>query len=178
MPLTKTILQAICPNAPERVIDLYLGYLVLAMNEFEINTRLRQAAFIAQIAHECGDFRYMRELWGPTDAQLKYEGRADLGNIRIGDGKRYRGRGAIQLTGRANYKKYGELLGLDLESTPDLAESPTVVFRIAGCFWKTHGLNELADSESFRTITKRINGGLNGYANRIAYYERALEFMQ
>lgn len=178
MILTKTIFNAIVPNCPEKLVDLYLRYINQAMVEFEINTRLRQAAFVAQIAHETGSFRYMREIWGPTAAQQGYEGRADLGNNRLGDGKRFKGRGAIQLTGRANYKKYGELLGLDLESVPELAESSEHCFRIAGGFWKTHGLNELADTGLFKTITKRINGGTNGLPERIDFYEKALEYMQ
>ncbi|MEQ1624980.1 MAG: glycoside hydrolase family 19 protein, partial [Sediminibacterium sp.] len=101
-----------------------------------------------------------------------------LGNTESGDGKRFKGRGAIQLTGRANYKKYGQLLGLDLENNPKLAESAEHGFRIAAAFWKTHGLNELADSGLFKSITKRINGGTNGLAERTEFYERALEYMK
>ena len=115
----------------------------------------------------------MNELWGPTAAQKKYEGRKDLGNINEGDGKRYKGRGAIQLTGRTNYIKYGKLLNLDLENNPELAALPENAFRIAGQFWKDHGLNELADKSDFETITRRINGGLNGFFERLEFYNKA-----
>ena len=102
-----------------------------------------------------------------------YEGRKDLGNTQPGDGKRYKGRGPIQLTGRANYQKFGDLLGLDLINNPTIAATKEVGFRIAGLFWQSHGLNELADQQQFETITRRINGGLNGQADRVMYYERA-----
>lgn len=115
----------------------------------------------------------MEEIWGPTPAQKRYEGRRDLGNVHPGDGSRFRGRGPIQITGRANYQKYGDLLGIDLVNSPMLAASKEVAFRIAGSFWKTHGLNDLADSEKFVDITKRINGGLNGLEDRQARYARA-----
>jgi len=175
--LTPNTLMKIAPSITSGLSVLYCPFINSAMDEFEINTRLRQAAFIAQIAHETGGLRYMREIWGPTEAQLSYEGRQSLGNIRTGDGKRYRGRGAIQLTGRTNYQKYGDLLGLDLINDPELACTKEVAFRIAGCFWKTHGLNELADTELFKSITKRINGGINGYNDRLAYYNRAREVL-
>lgn len=102
-----------------------------------------------------------------------YEGRKSLGNTQPGDGKRFKGRGPIQLTGRANYQKYGELLKLDLIGNPKQAATPAVGFRIAALFWKLHGLNQLADAGDFVTITKRINGGLNGLAERQKYHTRA-----
>jgi predicted chitinase len=83
------------------------------------------------------------------------------------------GRGPIQITGRANYKRYGDLLDLPLVANPEMAETPEVAFRVAGAFWKTHGLNELADKQMFKTITKRINGGYNGLDDRVKYYGRA-----
>lgn len=146
--------------------------LVGAMDEFEINTPLRAAAFLAQIAHESAQLRYMEEI---ADGSA-YEGRKDLGNVIAGDGKRYKGRGPIQLTGRTNYRDYGKELGLDLENEPTLAALPNVGFRIAGCFWKRKGLNALADAGEFRKISIRINGinkktgEPNGLADRIKYY--------
>jgi putative chitinase len=167
-------LRAIMPNLKQQKADDYFPHLHKAMGEFGINeNRLRQAAFLAQVAHESGEFRYMREIWGPTKAQKGYEGREDLGNTHPGDGKRYMGRGPIQITGRANYKRYGDLLDLPLVANPELAETPEVAFRVAGAFWKTHGLNELADKQMFKTITKRINGGYNGLDDRVKYYGRA-----
>ena len=162
----------------DALCEKYYPYIVDAMKEFNINNTLRQAAFIAQVAHETGRFKFMREIWGPTAAQLLYEGRGGLGNIKPGDGKLYRGRGAIQLTGRANYVKYGKLLNVNLVDNPEVAGSPPFAFRIAGCFWEQHGLNELADEGSLETITRRINGGLNGYAERKAFYERGLEVIK
>ena len=95
------------------------------------------AAFLAQVAHESGNFRYIREIWGPTPAQRGYEGRRDLGNTQPGDGKRYMGRGYIQITGRANYRRYGKKLGIDLENNPELAEQPDIAARVAVEYWKT-----------------------------------------
>jgi len=175
--ITHAILQAIMPHLSPNKRSLYLPNLNAAMQKFEINTPLRVAAFLAQIAHESGELFYMEEIWVPTKAQKGYEGRADLGNTEEGDGYRFRGRGPIQLTGRANYKKYGDLLGVNLVADPDLAQTSTWAFQTAGLYWNSHGLNELADQntdESFRLITKRINGGFNGLADRQKYYEAAL----
>ncbi len=172
--LTVAQLRAIMPNLKQDKAEAYFPYLKSAMQEFGITVNmLREAAFLAQIAHESGEFRYMREIWGPTATQNGYEGRADLGNTQPGDGKRFMGRGPIQITGRTNYKKYGDLLGLPLVDKPEMAEIPEVAFRVAGAFWKTHGLNELADQQDFKTITKRINGGYNGSEDRTQYYDRA-----
>ena len=119
----------------------------------------------------------MREIWGPTKAQAKYEGRADLGNSVKGDGSKYRGRGLIQITGRANYAECGEALGLDLLTHPELLEKPQHACMSAAWFWSSRGLNTLADAGKFDTITLRINGGQNGAADRRALYARALEVL-
>jgi predicted chitinase len=139
------------------------------MQEFQITSYLREAAFLAQLAHESGELRYMEEI----ASGAAYEGRKDLGNTQPGDGKRYKGRGPIQLTGRANYQKYGDLLDLDLINNPTMAATPQVGFRIAGQFWQLNGLNPLADQQNFKEITKRINGGYNGLVDRTMYYDRA-----
>lgn len=155
--------------------ELWAAPITAAMAEYEVNTKFRQSAFLAQAAHESGGFKYVRELWGPTDAQSKYEGRADLGNTQPGDGSRFRGRGLIQITGRANYAACGEALGLDLLAHPELLEEPENAARSAGWFWRDYKhLNELADQQLFSAITRRINGGTNGLAERIALYHRAL----
>lgn len=133
----------------------------------------RVANFVGQAAHESGDFRFMREIWGPTAAQRGYEGRADLGNIRPGDGRRYLGRGIFQLTGRANYRAAGDALGLDLEANPELVESPAVAVQTATWFWRTRNLNVLADAGEDDRITRRINGGTNGIAERRQRVARA-----
>jgi predicted chitinase len=175
--ITRNQLSRIMPGATESNIDLYLGPLNAAMAEFDITTPLRKAAFLAQITHESGQLRWMAELWGPTGAQLRYDPpnrkAKELGNIHKGDGRRYKGRGPIQITGRGNYRKYGALLGIDLEANPDKAANADVGFRIAGAFWKTHGLNELADKCMITAITKAINGGTNGIKERLAFYRVA-----
>ena len=153
--------------------QIYLEPLNLSMDEFEINTHARQAAFLAQVAHESGSLRYVREIASGE----AYEGRRDLGNTEPGDGPRFRGRGLIQVTGRSNYRRCGDDLGLDLLSRPELLELPIHAARSAGWFWQSRGLNELADKGEFKLITKRINGGLNGLADRLAYYERACEVL-
>jgi putative chitinase len=175
--LTDLALKQIMPTLSEAKRQLYLPFINKVMEDYEINSMLRASAFLAQIAHESGELRFMQELWGPTPAQKRYDppGKkaTELGNTQPGDGKRYKGRGAIQITGRANYKKYGDLLGVDLVGNPDLAATPQYAFSTAGLFWKLNGLNELADVQDFIAITKRINGGLNGLAERQKYYEIA-----
>lgn len=167
--VTDDELRQIMPNCSQAKRTDYLPYIQQAMQEFGITSYLREAAFLAQLSHESGELRYMEEI----ASGAAYEGRKDLGNTQPGDGKRYKGRGPIQLTGRANYKKYGDLLGIDLINNPTMAATPQVGFRIAALFWQSHGLNELADQQKFETITRRINGGINGLADRIKYYERA-----
>ena len=167
--ITDDELRQIMPNCAAAKRADYLPYIQQAMQEFDITLYLRETAFLAQLAHESAELRYMEEI----ASGAAYEGRADLGNTQPGDGKRYKGRGPIQLTGRANYKKYGDLLGLDLINNPTTAATPQVGFRIAGLFWKSNGLNELADQQQFEKITRRINGGLNGQTDRVMYYERA-----
>ncbi|HWO00677.1 MAG TPA: glycoside hydrolase family 19 protein [Blastocatellia bacterium] len=167
--VTDDELRQIMPNCPAEKRSLYLPFIQQAMEEFDIEAYQREAAFLAQLAHESAELRYMEEI----ASGAAYEGRKDLGNTQPGDGKRYKGRGPIQLTGRANYQKYGALLGLDLVGNPTIAATPQVGFRIAGQFWKLNGLNELADQQNFEKITRRINGGLNGQADRVKYYERA-----
>jgi putative chitinase len=166
--ITADELKRILPLAGKRA-DTFCAPLNIAMGEFEINTPARQAAFIAQIAHESGQFLYVREL----ASGAAYEGRADLGNTMKGDGVRFKGRGLIQVTGRANYKACGAALGLDLILYPELLEQPMYACRSAGWFWKSRGLNELADAGDQVKITRRINGGTNGLAERLAYFEIA-----
>ncbi len=170
-------LRQIMPSISSDKLDMYLPFLNSTMDKFEIDTPLRAAAFVAQLAHESGEFKFMQEIWGPTAQQLKYEPPStvatNLGNTEPGDGARFKGRGPIQITGRANYQRYGDMLGVDLVENPDLAATPQIAFALAGLFWKTNGLNELADIQDFIKITKRINGGTNGLPSRQKYYERA-----
>lgn len=179
--ISDNALKKIMPNLSDAKRAAYLPFLQRALAEFAVNVPLREAAFLAQVAHESGEFRWMEEIWGPTAAQKKYEPPSDtatkLGNTQPGDGKRFKGRGPIQITGRANYGKYGGLLRVDLVNNPEKAAMPEVGFRVAGLFWQRNGLNELADREMFETITKKINGGLNGYEDRLKYYTRAKQVL-
>jgi putative chitinase len=153
----------------------WLPFIESAMSEFGIDTPLRKAAFLAQIGHESGGLKWTREIWGPTAAQARYEVRQDLGNHEPGDGVRFLGRGLIQLTGRHNFSEASKALGVDLLANPTLLSDPDLASRSAAWFWKTHGLNELADFGDAlqERICKRINGGLNGYPERLALYEAA-----
>ena len=179
--ITQSQLKSIMPNLSALKLQQYLAHLNTAMQAYGVNTMLRTAAFVAQLAHESAEFRFMEEIWGPIPAQTRYEPLSELakrlGNTQPGDGKRFKGRGPIQITGRFNYKKYGDLLGADLVGQPELAAQPAVAFSTAGLFWKTNGLNELADSEQFVTITRRINGGTNGLPDREKYYARAKDVL-
>lgn len=174
--ITYEFLRALYPTCPPAKLHLYLPALTSAMTEFAINTPKRAAAFLGQVGQESGELKWFREIWGPTPAQLRYEGRVDLGNTQKGDGKRFMGRGPIQITGRANYREFGRLLGLPLEAQPELAEDYAVGFRIAGAYWQKKGLNAFADVGNIREITRRINGGYTHYAERLAYTNKALSF--
>jgi putative chitinase len=193
-------LSRILPRLPQARRDEYLPHLLGAMDEFEINTPLRAAAFVAQLAHESAEFTRFEEnlnyswqglravfpKYFRTDAEARefhrqperianrvYADRLGNGDEESGDGWRYRGRGPLQITGRENYQKYGGLLGLDLVADPARAAAPEVGFRTAALFWRRNGLNEMADGQQFKTITKRINGGFNGLEDRTRYYEAA-----
>src|SRR5262245_10250299 len=182
--VTAEQLQSIMPRLrPEKNAEL-LPFLTSAMAEFAIEAPARAAAFLAQLAHESGHFRFMEEIWGPTPAQNRYEPvttlSAALGNTNVGDGKLFKGRGPIQLTGRANYQRFGDLLTVDLVANPPQAATPDVAFRVAGLFWSKKGLNELADAataDAFKEITRRINGGFNGLAERQAFYATARDVL-
>jgi putative chitinase len=170
--ITLQQLRAIAPHAPDACLDP----LNAAMHEAGITTPLRQAAFIAQLALECAEFREFEEEWGPTADQVRYEHSARLGNTQPGDGYRYRGRGGIQLTGRANYRACGAALGLDLESHPELAAAPEHRYRVSCWYWDAHKLSPLADDGDFIAITRAINGiGMYALRQRQAYYALALK---
>jgi putative chitinase len=164
--LTIKKLAAIMPHSTAENRERFIGPLNDAMAEFSINTPKRMAAFLAQVAHESGSLRYVREI----ASGAAYEGRRDLGNNQPGDGRRFRGRGLIQVTGRANYESCGKALRLDLIERPELLENPIEACRSAAWFWSTHGCNELADAGEFGAITRKINGGLTHQKERLALY--------
>ncbi len=175
--VTEAQLHAVMPRLAAAKVSQYIGYLNAALNEFQINTRLRICAFLGQVAHESGELAWFHEFASGMEYDITKNARLarELGNVNPGDGPRYKGRGPIQLTGRNNYIACGKALGLDLVDNPDLAVQPSIAFRTAGWFWSTRGLNALADKSDYRTITLRINGGYTGYADRVMYYERALK---
>ena len=164
-------LQSIMPNLT--YAEEYLPYLNEAMAEAEINTPLRQGAFLAQLAHESGELQWFEEFADGWD----YEWREDLGNIYEGDGPLYKGRGPIQLTGRHNYTMAGEALGLDLVNDPWQVASPEVGFRTACWYWNYGSawgdLNVYADAGDFDSTCLGVNGGWNGYDERCRYYNVA-----
>lgn len=179
--LTDLHLSQIMPHAAQSRRQAFLPFLAAAMQRYKVDNLPRAAAFLAQLAHESGELQYMEEIWGPTAAQRRYEPDTplsrDLGNTQKGDGFRFKGRGPIQVTGRANYARYGQALGVDLVATPELAAKPDLGFAIAGVYWTKNGLNALADAGDFKAITRRINGGYNGLAEREAYYRRAKQVL-
>lgn len=178
MKVTAEQLLKIMPYARKRV-DAFLEPLNAAMEEFGITTPARQAAFLAQVGHESGQLQYVREIasgaaydTGTLAKRLGNTPEAD------GDGQRFKGRGLIQITGRANYAACGAALGLGLLTRPELLEIPINACRSAAWFWKTNGLNELADAGDQVRITRRINGGTNGLADRLALFTVAAEVLK
>ena len=170
--VTGAQLHVIMPLAGARA-EVFAPILSDVMLFRQINTPARAAAFLAQVGHESGQLRYLREIWGPTPAQTRYEGRADLGNTQPGDGKRFMGRGLIQITGRANYAACGTALGVDLVGQPELLERPEYAAGSAAWFWLKNNLNRFADRGDFVGLTRAINGGTNGIGDRRALWERA-----
>lgn len=154
------------------------------MARYGIDTPQRQAHFLAQIGHESGGLRYTTELWGPTPAQQRYEGRADLGNTQPGDGSLFRGHGLLQITGRANHARARDRLpgAPDFEQYPALLAQPEWAALSAAQFWDEHGLNKWADAGDVDGVSDLINrghktaavGDANGYAERARLTEQGL----
>lgn len=167
-PLTVEQLKAISTYISDSNANNYLPQINATLAKYQINTPMRVCHFLAQIIHESGSFNYTKELDG-GDA---YEGRADLGNNQPGDGPRYKGRGFIQLTGRANYQAYSGAIGVDVISNPDLVATDYPA-DVSGWFWEQHHLNYLADQDGLTAITKIINGGTNGLQDRLFWLGKA-----
>lgn len=169
MELTIDIIKKIAPTATTKNIQKYLPFLNHAMPRYEINTELRIASFLSQVLVESGALFYSEEI----ASGKAYEGRKDLGNTEVGDGVKFKGRGLIQTTGRANYQQVKNLLGIDCITNPELLEEPKWAVETACLYWKTRKLNDIADKGDIKLISKRVNGGTNGLNERIAYYEKA-----
>eukprot|EP01107_Rhizomastix_libera_P004286 TRINITY_DN17324_c0_g1_i1.p1 TRINITY_DN17324_c0_g1~~TRINITY_DN17324_c0_g1_i1.p1 ORF type:complete len:264 (+),score=36.73 TRINITY_DN17324_c0_g1_i1:22-792(+) len=163
--LTAEQLRSICPRITAAVAASYAPLLNTALQEAQVNTPLRIAHFMAQVAHESGELAW----WEEFASGEEYEGRTDLGNTQPGDGKRFKGRGPIQITGRANYKSCGDALGVDLISTPTLLLEPKYGFRSASWYWNSRGINAKADRDDLIACTKAVNGGTNGLEDRRAH---------
>lgn len=163
-------LRAICPYASKNV-DVFISYLNKYMHVYGIITREQKAMFIAQVAHESGSFRYTQEI----ASGKAYEGRKDLGNVHEGDGKFFKGRGLLQITGRTNYKLCSLALFFDdrLLKTPQLLETPEYAVASACWYWDSHNLNAYAND--IVTCTEKINGGHNGLKERKEFYKTALK---
>lgn len=180
--MSKEELRKIARYATEANINKFYPHLKKFMDEYEIVGKLRESAFIAQIIHESGSFRYVREL----ASGKAYEGRKDLGNIYPGDGPKYKGRGLIQITGRSNYTEISKEFNVDFVNNPELLEQPEWATKSACWWWHKRKLNNIADQwdptnnndVNFRKITKIINGGYNGYADRKAHYDLALKILK
>jgi putative chitinase len=197
---TKEQLQSIIGNNPN--LDGWYEALSSVLPEYEIDSPQRVAAFIAQCTHESGGFKRLKEnlnykweslrkvfsKYFPTDelaqeyahkqeqiANRVYGGRMGNGDESSGDGFRYCGRGLIQLTGRNNYTKFAESIGMAVEEVPALLETFEGAVKSACWFWKTNNLNQYADAGDILTMTKRINGGTIGLEDRIKHYNHALE---
>jgi len=170
-------LHRVCMYAPVARVALMLPPFNASLPAADISTPLRGAMYLAQLAHESAEFRCLQVLVSGAayDPLLNPKLAAEVGNTKPGDGRRYKGRGAIPLTGRANYAKAGPALELDLLEHPELAAEPANAFRVSAWFWRTYGLNAYADAGDVEGATRRINGGLNGLVHRLEYYRRSRE---
>jgi putative chitinase len=163
-PTTMAALFARCGAATAIAEELGLAAAVHFPAAGLLDSTSRLAHAMAQLGHESDGFRAMEEY----ASGAAYEGRADLGNVQVGDGRRFKGRGPIQVTGRANYRLYGRKIGIDLERRPELASAPSIGLHVSCAYWTDKGLNSLADADDVEAITRRINGGNNGLADRRA----------
>lgn len=165
-------------GARRDLAELYAPHLDAACARYEINTPLRLAHFLAQVGHESSALVHSREVWGPTAAQERYEGRIDLGNTQAGDGRRYMGRGLLQTTGRSNYRALRDRLrarGIDapdFEAAPELLEKPDWASLSACDYWAMRGINRMADRDDHHAVTLAVNGGTNGIEDRRRRLER------
>lgn len=189
MNLTLQQLKTIFPKTSDIIIERYRPHLNNWMTFYKIDTFARATAFLAQIGHESGGLIYTEEI---ASGRL-YEDRKDLGNVNPGDGVKFKGRGLIQITGRANYNQLDTAFSLEGEllDDPDLLKQPSYAVRSACWYWDNRKLNEVADKPDnwtklylnktrtkFEWITIRINGGLTGYQDRVAYWNRAKKALQ
>lgn len=172
--ITPDILYSIFGKGTKQRCQTYAPILAEEMGKYGIQSAVRAAAFLAQIGHESGRLLYTEEIASGKAYDTGSKARV-LGNTPLpdGDGQLYKGRGLIQITGRANYTQLSKALGYDFIAEPQALARPTWAARSAMWWWNSRGLNALADSVDFQKITKIINGGLNGYADRVALWKKA-----
>lgn len=187
--MTPAQLKAATGCASLTLAEAWLGFIEAAMRAYDIDTPARQAAFLANVGHESGGLHYTSELWGPTATQARYEGRKDLGNTQPNDGRRFRGHGLIQVTGRYNHARVRDRMRAKFpgHNVPDFEQYPELLAQFewaalsAADFWDDHNLNEWADRGDFDGVCDIINrgrktereGDANGYADRLARYNVA-----
>ncbi len=146
------------------------------MHKYDILDKQTLVGLLATVRVETGGFKPVHE-WGGASYWKRYEGRKDLGNVHSGDGVKYHGRGYVQLTGGANYKTYGQKLGVDLENNPDLAMDPNVSALVLACYFKERGVATAARSGDWRRVRKLVNGGYPGWDVFDKYVQRAKKRM-
>lgn len=204
--VTLELLQLLCPKTKKDVLVQYVDPLHTVAEYYEMyDNKRRIAGFLAQLAHESGGFNFVKEnlnysadglrktfaKYFPTDELAKayarqpekianrvYANRMKNGDEASGDGFRFRGRGLIQLTGRDNYTRFAQSLGIGIDETIEYLETPSGAVASAGWFWDNNGLNQFCDKDDFITLTKRINGGTIGLADRKHHYEIMLEHLE
>ena len=176
IPIDSNFILSIAPrfsgaraDAQLRIVGEISSVFAPILDSYNINTKLRIAHFMGQVTHECAGFRTTEEF----ASGAAYEKRKDLGNNQTGDGKRFKGRGLIQLTGRANYNKIGKKLSLPLEDNPELAAEPVISLKIACEYWQIRNINASSDRDDLIKVTKLVNGGLNGLEDRRKYLQKA-----
>lgn len=183
MPISAQNLSIILKSSTARAI-MFLPWITLALDTYAINTPLRQAHFFGQIGHESLGLLYTTELWGPTPTQSRYEGRADLGNVVAGDGSLFRGHGLIQTTGRTNHALTRDRLSTRFDDVPDFEANPLALAQpqwaalSAGDYWDMRKINQAADTNDIPRVTKLVNGGTNGLADRTLRTTNALRTLQ
>jgi putative chitinase len=204
--ITLELLQALCPKTKKSILETYALPLHEVAEYYDMYVNMnRAAAFVAQTAHESGGFNFVKEnlnysakglattfkKYFPTEADAKpyerqpekianrvYASRMGNGDEASGDGYRFCGRGLIQLTGRNNYTKFAQDLGISVEDTVAYLETPAGAVSSAGWFWDNNNLSQYCDSNDFVTLTKRINGGTIGLEDRKHHYQLALKLLQ
>lgn len=176
MVITEKQLKQIYPYSTQADRDKYLPYINKLASKYNMATYEHLCAFLSQIGHESGQLKYVEEI---ASGQA-YENRKDLGNIKKGDGVMYKGRGLIQITGRANYTSLSKDLKIDFIANPYLLKEPLYAVLSAFWYWDKQNLNKYSTlkEDDFITLTKRINGGLNGYKDRYHLWNKAKLILQ